>query len=182
MRFRPVQGSRTVVNDIELQIRKRSRDVRQDGTYCGLFELTVWAALKELRILCSFGTSIINVHQFCGKGLPSFKKHTTIRVVAVQCTAEGLMSADKAGLSVPEAHHFVAAKEVHGTKAKSTSDEAVPKYTLGGGRRTAEEVAYDVGWQIWKTDAMGDCLIDAFSIHAHRLRDAITWKRICNEL
>ena len=29
---------------------------------------------------------------------------------------------------------------------------------------------------------MGDCLIDAFSMHADRVRDPITWKRIRNEL
>ncbi len=39
-----------MVSDIVLEIRKRAGDVRQDGEYCGLFELTVWAALKELKM------------------------------------------------------------------------------------------------------------------------------------
>ena len=169
-------------NDIELQIRKRAGDVRQGGAYCGLFELTVWAALKEWRVLCSFGASIVNARQFCGKWLPSFRSRATIRVVAVQCTADGLFSADKPGQSAPEANHFVAAYEQHKGSAKSKTDESVRSYRKGGGRRSAEEVAYDLGWQLELTDAMGDCLIDAFSFHAHRVRNPITWKRIRNEL
>ena len=50
-----------MVIDIVIQTRKRAGDVRQDGEYCGLFELTVWAALKGLRVLCSFGASILDV-------------------------------------------------------------------------------------------------------------------------
>ena len=89
MRLSPVQVARAMGSDIVLKIRKRAGDVRQDGQYCGLFELTVWAALKELRVLCSFGTSILNVHHFCGRKLPTFKSRGTIRVAAVYCTADG---------------------------------------------------------------------------------------------
>ena len=59
---KPGASPRAMVSDIVLEIRKRAGDVRQDGEYCGLFELTVWAALKELKVPCSFGTSVVNVH------------------------------------------------------------------------------------------------------------------------
>ena len=169
-------------SDIVLEIRKRAGDVRQDGQYCGLFELTVWAAMKELRVLCSFGTSILNVHHFCGKNLPTFKYRGTIRVAAVYCTADGMFSADKPGVLVPEANHFLAAFEQFPHVGKTKTDRNVRRYKPGGGRRTAEEVAYDIGWLLLITDEIGDCLIDAFSIHAGRTRNPITWKKPRNEL
>ena len=98
-----------MANNVAIQIRKRASDVRQDAAYCGLFELTVWAALKNLRILCSFGASIIGVYRFCGKMLPQMDPKTTIRVVAVYCTNGKLLSADKPGSAVPQANHFLSA-------------------------------------------------------------------------
>ena len=83
---------------------------------------------------------------------------------------------------MPEANHFLAAVEQHIHVGKTKTDAAIPQYTAGGGRRTVEEVAYDIGWGSMLTDAKGDCLIDAFSIHAHRVRNPITWKSIRNEL
>ena len=97
---------------VSAQIRKRAGDVRQDGAYCGVFEITCWAFYKRRRILCSFGTSIQDIYQFCGSGLPKLKYTTTIRVVAVYCTDGKLLSADKPGSAVPQANHFVAANEM----------------------------------------------------------------------
>ena len=53
---------------------------------------------------------------------------------------------------------------------------------LGGGRRTVEAVAYDIGWQLLLIDVMWDGLIDAFAIHAGKARHPVTWKKIRNEI
>ena len=84
------------------------------------------------------------------------KPKKTIRVAAVYCTAGGLFSADKPGLVVPEANHFVAACEQHKGTGKSRTDASVRRYEPGGRRRIAEAVAYDIGWQLLLIDAMGD--------------------------
>ena len=96
-------------SDIAAEIRKRAGDVCQDGQYCGLFELTVWAALKEIRVLCSFGAEIIDVHFFCIKNVPRIKPRNTIRVAAMYCTPDEMWSADNPDLFAPQANHFVAA-------------------------------------------------------------------------
>jgi len=171
-----------MVSKIVLEIRKRAGDVRQDGEYCGLFELTVWAALKELKILCSFGTSIVNVHEFCGEDLPKVQHRATIRVAAVYCTEDRMFSADKPGLVVPEANHFLAAHEQSKCSGKTATDTSVRKYKPCGGRRTAEEVAYDIGRILTNSDWFGDCLIDAFCIHANKSRNAVNWKKLRNEI
>ena len=126
-----------MTNNVAIQIRKRAGDVRQDGAYCGLFELIVWAALKNVRVLCSFGTAIQNVYRFCGRTLPQMDPKPTIRVAAVYCTAGGLFSADKPGLAVPEVNHFVAAREQHKGTCKYKACGIVRKFEPCGRRRTA---------------------------------------------
>ena len=51
-------------------VRARAADVLQDGSYCGLFELTVLAAWKNVKVLVVFGTNVLDVYDFFGKGLP----------------------------------------------------------------------------------------------------------------
>ena len=170
---------------IASQIHNRAGDVRQDGKYCGLFELTVWSELKDVRILLAYGKEILDVHHFCIKDVPRVSPDRTMRIAAVYRTAAEDLSADNPDAFHPEANHFLAANEQAyriGLNANSDSSH-VRRYNFPGKlRRTAEQVAYDIGWRLVATALNGDCLIDAFAYHAGVKRDPITWKRIRNEL
>ena len=76
--------------EIVEQMRARARDVRQDGSYGGLFEIIAWCHLKKVHVLLAFGSNLLNVYLFCGSGLRAFKpKHITdwwlCRRVGVSC-------------------------------------------------------------------------------------------------
>ena len=159
------------------QARARARAVRQDGSYCGLFEITVWCSMKNVRVLLLFGTRIMNVYAFCGHGLPPIKANATHRLVAVLSSGGKLLSADKPDVSVPEANHFVIVRSAAGQIALDTSEHlTTPRYLPNGGRRKAADVALYLGWRLQLTVCQGDCLIDALAYWDNQPRDAVSWK------
>ena len=110
---------------IASQIHNRAVDVRQDGKYCGLFELTVWSALKDVRILLAYGKEILDVHIFCIKDVPRVSPNRTMRIAAVYRTAAEDLSADNPDAFHPEANHFLAANEqAYRTGLNANSDSS----------------------------------------------------------
>ena len=148
---------------IATQIHNRACDVRQDGQYCGLFELAMWSDMKDVRILLAYGAEILDVHHFCIKDVPRVSTRRTMRIAAVYHTATEDLSADNPDAFHPEANHFMAANEqAYRTGLTANSDTAhVRRYNFPGRvRRTAEQVAYDIGWRLLLQALNGEWLID----------------------
>ena len=163
--------------DIAKEMRARAREVRHDGSFGGLFEITVWCSLRKVHVLLAFGVTILNVYVFCGGGLSQFKTTNTPTTVAVQVVHDKLMSADKPDVIVPAVNHFVIGRSDHARQGLETSDGATAaRYLPDGGRRTAVAVARDLAWRIVLTACQGDCLMDCFAYFSCKPRDAIHWK------
>ena len=164
-------------------MRARARDVRQDGAYCGLLEIAAWCWLKKVHVLLAFGLHIVNVYRFCGDGLPDFKPKKIQRLIAVQASGDKLLSADKPGVSVPDANHFVIGRSAHGKQALDTSEHvSAPRFLPDGSRRAASDVALDLYWRIMPTVCQGDCLIDCLAYWTQKSRDAISWNKSAKSL
>ena len=185
-------------------VRARAADVLQDGSYCGLFELTVLAAWKNVKVLLVFGTHVLDVYDFFGKGLPPLPDRPSrpvMKFVVVQAKSGGvMMSADEPGSFVPDMNHFMIGRTKEGkvpkvqvtadysikggsvAKVKVTAESIIPKLMPDGGRRKAADVARDLHLSLRPTNITGDCLIDAVAYFLSLPRNAITWKRLRREL
>ena len=54
-------------------MRARAREVRQDASYGGIFEMCVWCRMRKVGLLLAYGVTIINVLPYFGKSLKAFK-------------------------------------------------------------------------------------------------------------
>ena len=54
-------------------MRALAREVRQDASFCGIFEMCVWCRMRKVGLLLAFGVTIINVLPHFGKDLKGFK-------------------------------------------------------------------------------------------------------------
>ena len=105
-------------------MRARAREVRHDGSFGGLFEITVWCSMRKVHVLLAFGVSILNVYDFCGRGLTPFTQRAVHKTVVVQVVKDKLMSADKPGVIGPEVNQFVIGRSDFSKQGLQTSDEA----------------------------------------------------------
>ena len=48
-------------------MRARAREVRQDASYGGIFEMCVWCRMRKVGLLLAYGVTIINVLPIFGK-------------------------------------------------------------------------------------------------------------------
>ena len=119
--------------DIAKEMRARAREVRRDGSFGGLFEITVWCSLRKVHVLLAFGVSILNVYLFCGGGLEPFTPKRVHKIVGTQVVKDKLMSADKPGVIVPEVNHFVIGRSAFGVQGLQTSDGATAARYLPNG-------------------------------------------------
>ena len=55
-----------------IAVRARAREVRQDASYGGIFEMCVWCRMRKVGLLLAFGVTIINVLPYLGKSLKAF--------------------------------------------------------------------------------------------------------------
>ena len=128
--------------DVAAEMRARAREVRRDGSFCGLFEITVWCSLRKVHVLLAFGVGILTVYLFCGGGLEPFTPTRVHTIVVTQVVKGKLMSTDKPGVIVPEVNRFVIGRSAFGGQGLLTSDGATAaRYLPDGGRRTAAAVA-----------------------------------------
>ena len=63
-------------------MRARAREVRQDASYGGIFEMCVWCRMRKVGILLAYGVTIINIMPSFGKDLKAFKPKNVYKMVA----------------------------------------------------------------------------------------------------
>ena len=54
------------------RMRARAREVRQDASYGGIFEMCVWCRMRKVGLLLAYGVTIINVLPLFGKDVKGF--------------------------------------------------------------------------------------------------------------
>ena len=62
---------------VAVAMRARAREVRQDASYGGIFEMLVWCNMRKVHLLLAYGITIMNVFNVCGHGLRPFKPKQT---------------------------------------------------------------------------------------------------------
>ena len=74
-------------------MRDKAKAVRHDGSYGGLFEMCVWAKMKNVSIILAVGVAMFSVVAHFGCKLKTYKPTCVHKMVAGKMINQRFMSA-----------------------------------------------------------------------------------------
>ena len=187
----PVSNMALAVDLTAEAIRKRAREISEDGVYIGLFELAAYSVSKNRRVFACMGDKVLDVGAIFAPTLaPAVVDEVAeefdepIRVCGVKMVSElnWEAAAKKEDSVLPDINHWVIAKKVphvkYTTLVRAVNDWWADKSKI----RDAKTLAYAAGLLLMPTNTAGNCGIDALGFFEQKGRTPESFDRIRGEL
>jgi hypothetical protein len=152
-------------------MRDKAKAVRHDGSYGGLFEMCVWAKMKNVSIILAVGVAMFSVVARFGGRLKAYKPTCVHKMVAGKMINQRFMSASKPKTKIPDVNHFVSARSKVSGRGLLKPPGASAEFVPDGSRRSAASVADDWAWRLETTnEAFRRLPVTMQVIHPHAIR------------
>ena len=163
------------------QIRLRAAQLRMDVEYIGLFDLTIYAALRKRRVRACFGTEVVDLIGLFAPWANASLDETLRPANFVGCVATGghkLVVATSEDGFFPKLNHWVIGLPVAGVVDLDAEAAAAPPKKYLDARLAAGKAGLHV--KVTVTD--GNCGIDCMSFWDGTPRHKKTWAAIREEV
>ena len=173
--------------DFAGQIRTRAETVYAMGEYIGMFELMIYSALRQRRVLVCFGTEVIDATQLFAPWLvgswdsPYVSPSGSLSARAARfagCVpgAGGKLLAVRTKYGYPRISHWVIGIPLDGPPCVGDTASSASATV------DAKQAARKAGCNLRRTELRGNCGIDAMLYHDAVNRDEESWRATRKEL
>ena len=164
--------------ELTAQIKDRAHAVSKDREWTGLFDLLIYAFLRKRRVLCCFGSQVVDLVKVFAPWLEGCIDNTKPPARFLGCVVSGekLLVCKHDNGTMPTMNHWVIGVPVHGLCVEVDAEGVSPEPPTTSS--DAFLAAGKVGWHVKETEATGNCGVDVMAYCDGSERTEESWQSL----